>query len=118
MIRRPPRSTLFPYTTLFRSRGEAPVIFPRHAEGEPAGRCPARVPAGATDCGHPAERGDCPPAVRLPGSREAARRSPGQPEGGPGRMDAKGRRSGREAEVAAGTAGESASRLEIGRAHV
>src|SRR5256885_6853898 len=23
MIRRPPRSTLFPYTTLFRSRGEA-----------------------------------------------------------------------------------------------
>src|SRR5437868_10198301 len=25
MIRRPPRSTLFPYTTLFRSREEAPV---------------------------------------------------------------------------------------------
>src|SRR2546426_2307755 len=25
MIRRPPRSTLFPYTTLFRSRGEAPM---------------------------------------------------------------------------------------------
>src|SRR3989475_10226304 len=25
MIRRPPRSTLFPYTTLFRSLGEAPV---------------------------------------------------------------------------------------------
>src|SRR3712207_7159265 len=25
MIRRPPRSTLFPYTTLFRSRGLAPV---------------------------------------------------------------------------------------------
>src|SRR5438034_4039377 len=24
MIRRPPRSTLFPYTTLFRSRGERP----------------------------------------------------------------------------------------------
>src|SRR2546426_5696702 len=24
MIRRPPRSTLFPYTTLFRSRGDAP----------------------------------------------------------------------------------------------
>src|SRR3712207_7721239 len=24
MIRRPPRSTLFPYTTLFRSRGRAP----------------------------------------------------------------------------------------------
>src|SRR3989454_7585490 len=28
MIRRPPRSTLFPYTTLFRSRGRAA---PRHA---------------------------------------------------------------------------------------
>src|SRR3712207_3263235 len=26
MIRRPPRSTLFPYTTLFRSRGEAPSV--------------------------------------------------------------------------------------------
>src|SRR5258708_27094952 len=25
MIRRPPRSTLFPYTTLFRSRGEIPA---------------------------------------------------------------------------------------------
>src|SRR2546430_11742367 len=32
MIRRPPRSTLFPYTTLFRSRGE---------------RQPARLSAGA-----------------------------------------------------------------------
>src|SRR5690349_22898163 len=26
MIRRPPRSTLFPYTTLFRSRSSAPVV--------------------------------------------------------------------------------------------
>src|SRR3712207_7138669 len=30
MIRRPPRSTLFPYTTLFRS--------PRHLVGDPVGR--------------------------------------------------------------------------------
>src|SRR2546421_1225079 len=29
MIRRPPRSTLFPYTTLFRSVS-SPVTFPRH----------------------------------------------------------------------------------------
>src|SRR3712207_8182154 len=29
MIRRPPRSTLFPYTTLFRSRDELRVIRPR-----------------------------------------------------------------------------------------
>src|SRR2546430_11531117 len=28
MIRRPPRSTLFPYTTLFRSQGEGGVIVP------------------------------------------------------------------------------------------
>src|SRR2546425_4222269 len=27
MIRRPPRSTLFPYTTLFRSRSKTPKIF-------------------------------------------------------------------------------------------
>src|SRR2546429_5352647 len=27
MIRRPPRSTLFPYTTLFRSREGRPVVF-------------------------------------------------------------------------------------------
>src|SRR2546428_6364188 len=32
MIRRPPRSTLFPYTTLFRSRGESVVL-----TGEPGG---------------------------------------------------------------------------------
>src|SRR2546425_2438234 len=30
MIRRPPRSTLFPYTTLFRSRGLAGRRFRRH----------------------------------------------------------------------------------------
>src|SRR3989449_11256533 len=48
MIRRPPRSTLFPYTTLFRSRtdGEAPLLLHGGfghaavgAEGVPAVRC-------------------------------------------------------------------------------
>src|SRR2546430_12998178 len=40
MIRRPPRSTLFPYTTLFRSDGlEGPVGRPFKDNGErPAGR--------------------------------------------------------------------------------
>src|SRR2546430_11954557 len=41
MIRRPPRSTLFPYTTLFRSgrsRGEG-GDGAREARGRPAGRC-------------------------------------------------------------------------------
>src|SRR5437660_3903508 len=39
MIRRPPRSTLFPYTTLFRSRSAG-----RHSPGDRAGR---RAGAGA-----------------------------------------------------------------------
>src|SRR5256885_2856506 len=34
MIRRPPRSTLFPYTTLFRSR-EAPDSSPRYSRARP-----------------------------------------------------------------------------------
>src|SRR5258707_11647880 len=32
MIRRPPRSTLFPYTTLFRSRGEELLLDARRVE--------------------------------------------------------------------------------------
>src|SRR5438067_8005507 len=55
MIRRPPRSTLFPYTTLFRSGAAAVTVAPdpclfraageRHAPGGPgggAGGCAAR----------------------------------------------------------------------------
>src|SRR3712207_1650084 len=40
MIRRPPRATLFPYTTLFRSRGPLPVhsLFVRGGEQDPVGR--------------------------------------------------------------------------------
>src|SRR3712207_8843274 len=46
MIRRPPRSTLFPYTPLFRSRTSQPAeqlglrgveLLPRVVQGEPAG---------------------------------------------------------------------------------
>src|SRR5256885_12185330 len=33
MIRRPPRSTLFPYTTLFRSEGTWPTSGPAHVGG-------------------------------------------------------------------------------------
>src|SRR5258708_17220448 len=33
MIRRPPRSTLFPYTTLFRSTGNGDLISPRRGIG-------------------------------------------------------------------------------------
>src|SRR5256885_16768146 len=38
MIRRPPRSTLFPYTTLFRSHGALPL--PVHTQLLPQGRQP------------------------------------------------------------------------------
>src|SRR3712207_7569891 len=46
MIRRPPRSTLFPYTTLFRSDGAARRRGPVRAgeqrrDGEQPGRCPS-----------------------------------------------------------------------------
>src|SRR5216683_6562490 len=36
MIRRPPRSTLFPYTTLFRSHGgdQDPMLRAQHSSGE------------------------------------------------------------------------------------
>src|SRR2546430_6361343 len=47
MIRRPPRSTLFPYTTLFRSCGSWPCGWPRDAAcpGESPGGCAARPAA-------------------------------------------------------------------------
>src|SRR2546429_7011780 len=40
MIRRPPRSTLFPYTTLFRSRWSAPGRGGLRAGREGSGSCP------------------------------------------------------------------------------
>src|SRR3712207_7795597 len=50
MIRRPPRSTLFPYTTLFRSAGqvlpvvEAAVVRVKPAGGDPLPELPADAP--------------------------------------------------------------------------
>src|SRR3989442_4722926 len=52
MIRRPPRSTLFPYTTLFRSRprgtrgdrGKRQGPCPCHPPGGGCDRCPGRLP--------------------------------------------------------------------------
>src|SRR2546422_6135058 len=54
MIRRPPRSTLFPYTTLFRSRARAGALV-RH----PA-RSVRRHPAVLPDDGRARELGDRP----------------------------------------------------------
>src|SRR2546422_3346798 len=42
MIRRPPRSTLFPYTTLFRSREDAAVALHGRGEREPHPGVPRR----------------------------------------------------------------------------
>src|SRR3712207_7926161 len=47
MIRRPPRSTLFPYTTLFRSGGRP--TSPRHAGQLPPRRADERAGAGRDD---------------------------------------------------------------------
>src|SRR3712207_8176616 len=52
MIRRPPRSTLFPYTTLFRS---VPTPRGQHREGLP--RQPAPVPDAGQPPRHPADLG-------------------------------------------------------------
>src|SRR3712207_7080978 len=43
MIRRPPRSTLFPYTTLFRSCVRRRRIAERHAVAEDVGAAPDRA---------------------------------------------------------------------------
>src|SRR5690349_22985674 len=49
MIRRPPRSTLFPYTTLFRSR---PVLLADGATADRSGRHDGAVPDGTLRSGH------------------------------------------------------------------
>src|SRR5690348_18071024 len=50
MIRRPPRSTLFPYTTLFRSGEQRGLAQPRDRRGAPA---PAADGRGSDVRGHP-----------------------------------------------------------------
>src|SRR2546427_12458308 len=86
MIRRPPRSTLFPYTTLFRSA-------PGHAESgrrngpdalqDPRSR-PARVSLGVLD-GHARDGDHAPPFLRLrPVGGAAAGAEPWGTGGGPG----------------------------------
>src|SRR5436190_15811276 len=45
MLRRPPRSTLFPYTTLFRSRADSAQRDPRLRHERQRGRREARQPA-------------------------------------------------------------------------
>src|SRR3712207_6930097 len=59
MIRRPPRSTLFPYTTLFRSPARQPGLALPRAEG-PHGRLPLPPgirPGGRQGGSHRGDRG-------------------------------------------------------------
>src|SRR2546422_7632007 len=53
MIRRPPRSTLFPYTTLFRSAHDQPAAHPRRAHGHREGDPPVRRPGGVSAAAPP-----------------------------------------------------------------
>src|SRR3712207_7154702 len=71
MIRRPPRSTLFPYTTLFRS------CSPRSARPCPARRraAPRASRRAPTACGGPRPLGG-----GSRGPRRAPRRAPGRSE--------------------------------------
>src|SRR3712207_7378008 len=77
MIRRPPRSTLFPYTTLFRS---CPLLRGGPARDRRGSRGEARHRAGAAG-----GEGDPPPALRLPGPRGS--RGGGARAGGADRGD-------------------------------
>src|SRR5256885_12150982 len=69
MIRRPPRSTLFPYTTLFRSRCSSCACGTHGSRHRPPPRAAARgEPCRARPS--PASRpGSAPPARGSPGSR-------------------------------------------------
>src|SRR3712207_7363800 len=56
MIRRPPRATLFPYTTLFRSPGRTPSR-PRPSTAATGSGRPSRSPPGASSPPRPWTRG-------------------------------------------------------------
>src|SRR2546421_10703633 len=84
MIRRPPRSTLFPYTTLFRSD-------PRHGQPDPGRALPARPGEGGDDGrrrAHHRGGGGGQEAARAP---LEARRAPG-----PSAQDHRGGAAGRD----------------------
>src|SRR3712207_8255689 len=79
MIRRPPRSTLFPYTTLFRSQATV------HQPLDGQGRAGAADP-GEADDHHPArDRAAAVPAAQQPG--ESVRRVTNSNDGRTGRSE-------------------------------
>src|SRR5256885_16374403 len=75
MIRRPPRSTLFPYTTLFRSPpgASAGALARDRDPGEPSQR---RVGGGSLPRTPPRPRETCPARRAPPRDRAAPRRAP------------------------------------------
>src|SRR2546430_14881656 len=77
MIRRPPRSTLFPYTTLFRSYGDRQVV--QMAEPDDSREMVIeRVHAAAADQSEQVQRS---PAPLHGGAQLHERREPGRPFG-------------------------------------
>src|SRR3712207_8352693 len=70
MIRRPPRSTLFPYTTLFRSEG-GEQVGPRLVQPDRQGS--ASGVGGDRRDGPPPEHPSRPPGSRVPGDRKSTR---------------------------------------------
>src|SRR3712207_7130463 len=71
MIRRPPRSTLFPYTTLFRSASPHADRRPGHSAGaHPVGPCPADAHAVGARAVHASAPGGLPSPV---GDRKSTR---------------------------------------------
>src|SRR5436309_15632349 len=86
MIRRPPRSTLFPYTTLFRSR--APALEPRFAARLGRRR---RLGRGRDDRGGPTRLPVLTPCPPLRSGEGGLRAFPlSRREGGPGGEDRNG----------------------------
>src|SRR3712207_7482107 len=74
MIRRPPRSTLFPYTTLFRSVGPGGAGHLRRAATHPGPVRPERAGRGLRRPDEP-RRGGAELRPKLPGRPPAAGRS-------------------------------------------
>src|SRR2546427_6334471 len=87
MIRRPPRSTLFPYTTLFRSANVTiQTIVPDELRGRVMGFYAfvfvGLAPLGALQVGAPAERIGAPPPPRPRGGRPPPPRQRAPPRSG------------------------------------
>src|SRR2546426_6604002 len=67
MIRRPPRSTLFPYTTLFRS---PPLTTPSSPPARSIWPATSAAGGSAAARGWPSQRPCAPPPAKLPRSEE------------------------------------------------